>query len=237
MINQSCLTVMRGVLYILVFAISIHCKKEITSTNPSQLMPFDAINKPGVVNLEVAGLTQRRTSNLFNNWGELIANNWLRASPQHFSGDDDLYATSKKLSTGRSAIPLLLQDFRFEIPSNASIENIAVRTIRFKTGKGSIVDNTVYLVTQINTHPRGQYGVIFLNSTPLPNSENEIVFSQNGYGDNGGLPVDEVNDDFQWTPAMINHQNFGVNIVHSQPQGSVVVYYDLVEIIVQYSLP
>jgi hypothetical protein len=44
---------------------------------------------------------------------------------------------------------------------------------------------------------------------------------------------------YQWTPAMINDRDFGVRIDVYPPVGggAVVVYYDLVEITVEYSFP
>ena len=71
-----------------------------------------------------------------------------------------------------------------------------------------------------------------MNPNFFPSIEAEVVYSQNGTGINGGF---EGNISYQWTPAMINDPAFGVRIDNGMPSGSVVVYYDLVEITVEYS--
>ena len=216
--------------FMLVLALFPNCKKDAISTNPGSMVMAESEGSA------LSGLTQTRTGNVFNNL--IPENQWLQASPQHFSADDNSYAISKKLSPARGSIPIVLQDFRFEIPSNAIIESIIVSARRFKTAKGSLADHMVYLVTHINPNPRAGYGVIYLNSNLIPNTEAEIIYSQNGTGDNGGLP-DENGEyqEYQWTPAMINDPAFGVWFAHAKPKGSLVVYYDQVNITVQYSLP
>jgi len=225
----SSLSIIRGIGYLLVFILCMSCKKDHNSPDPSQLSP-ESIS-------EVASgpvLSQTSTGNVFNNL--VPPTQWLQANPQYFLADDNSYAISKKLSRARGSIPIILQDFRFDIPSNAIIESIEVSARRFKTGKGSVADHLVYLVTQINTNPRRNFGVIFMNSNLIPGVETEITYTQNGQGDNGGLPEGGY-DEYQWTPAMINDPAFGVWFAHGQPDGSLVVYYDQVKITVNYSLP
>ena len=161
-----------------------------------------------------------------------IANYWLQAKAQNFSADDDSYAYSNKLSYARSQLPLLLQDFRFEIPSKATIERIVVVARRFKQGKGSIADYFATLVGRFDNYDKNHYGVHFTNPNFYPGKEAEVVYSQNGTGINGGF---EGKIPYQWTPAMINDPAFGVRIDNGRPSGSVVVYYDLVQITVEYS--
>ena len=230
----SHLSIIRGIGYLLVLTLCVNCKKDYNSTDPSQLPPSESNLEFEIDGLTVSGLSQTKTGNLFNNWGESIANFWLQAGAQHFSADDDSYAYSKKLSHVRSQLPLLLQDFRFEIPSNATIEGIVVKTRRFKTGKGSITDYFATLVYRNSVYDRAPHGVYFTNPNFYPSIETEVVYAQNGTGNNGGFGGNMV---YQWTPAMINDPAFGVRIDNARPAGSVVVYYDLVEITVQYSLP
>jgi len=230
----SHLTLMRGIGYLLVFILCANCKKDNISTKPSQPSSSESILRPGGENLTVVGLSQTKTGSLFNNWGESIANYWLQASAQNFSADDDSYAYSKKLSRARNQLPLLLQDFGFEIPSNATIDRIVVRATRFKTGKGSITDYFASLVRRLDNNDKYEYGVWFTNPNFYPAIKTEVIYSQTGTGINGGF---EGNIPYQWTPAMINDPAFGVRIANAQPTGSVVVYYDLVEITVEYSLP
>jgi hypothetical protein len=228
----SYLSITRVILFLLVLALFVNCKKESIS-NPSKPPPESNL-KPESDNLNAAVLFQTKTGNLFNNWGESIANYWLQANAQNFSADDDSYAYSKKLSRARSQLPLLLQDFRFEIPSNATIERIVVVARRFKQGKGSITDYFATLVRRLDENDKNHYGVHFRNPNFYPSIETEVVYSQNGTDINGGF---EGNIAYQWTPAMINDPAFGVRIDNGRPAGSVVVYYDLVGITVEYSLP
>jgi hypothetical protein len=218
----SSLSLVRGVGPILAILLFANCTKEEIAT---QQVSSEAA---------ITGLSQTRTGNVLND--QIPYDLWIQPNPQLFAADDGVYATSIKLSRGRGAIPIVLQDFRFDIPSNAIIESIVIRARRFKTGKGSISDHSKYLVTQINGS-RGYYGVIFVDPNLIPGTETEIMYAQNGAGDNGGLPVDELTDDYQWTPAMINNPIFGVWINHGNPSGSLVAYYDLIDITVHYSLP
>jgi hypothetical protein len=69
-----------------------------------------------------------------------------------------------------------------------------------------------------------------------PDIETEYDFSQSGSGNDGGFNHDEA---YQWTPAMVNHQYFGVRIDSYllEGRGSVTVSYDLVNVTVEYSVP
>ena len=159
------------------------------------------------------------------------------------SADDGKYVTSKKLSAnGNSITSLALQGFGFTIPDDATIENIAVRARRFKSGTPSVGDNFLALMQryQCGFGPC-TYGVFWtrLDDYPgkmYPNTETEYLFSQSGSGNNGGFNHDQA---YQWTPAIVNHQYFGVRIDSYPPsgKGSVAINYDLVEVTVQYSLP
>jgi hypothetical protein len=179
---------------------------------------------------------QTKTANLFNNISEAYLNLWSQEGPQYVSADDDSYAYSKKLSPKRGTLLLVLRDFRFDIPSDATIENIAVSARRFKKGKGSIKDYFATLIREpVSTGFGTPYGVRWTDPNNYPDIETEVIYSQSGAGNNGGVLADQA---YQWTPAMINDPAFGVRIDNYPPEhGSVVVYYDLVEITVVYSVP
>ena len=181
-------------------------------------------------------LSQTKTANLFNNISEAYLNLWSQEGPQYVSADDDSYAYSKKLSPKRGTLLLVLQDFRFAIPSDATIENIFVSARRFKKGKGSVKDYFATLIREpVSTGFGTPYGVRWTDPNNYPDIETEVIYSQSGAGNNGGSLGDQA---YQWTPAMINDPAFGVRIDNYPPEhGSVVVYYDLVEITVEYSLP
>ena len=235
--HLSNLSFIRGIGYLLVFTLCMNCKKDFNSTDPSQI-------SPGSVSLADGGdlaalgshLSQTRTASRFNDIGEPYLNLWSQLGPQYVSADDNSFAYSKKLARGRDFLLLLLQDFHFEIPPGATIENIIVSARRFKTGKGSVKD---YFATLNRPHPISgypvDYGVRFVNPDHYPSTETEVIYSQNGTGNNAGFNEDQF---YEWTPAMINDPAFGVRVdVGKTVNGSVAVYYDLVTITVQYSLP
>ena len=231
---HSCLSGVRAIALLLVIIQFANCKKEEIATAPVSAELNSTFESES---LATTVLSQTKSGNKFND--PISYDMWSQANPQYFSADDNSYAISKKLSSGQSSIPIILQDFRFDIPSNAIIQSIAARFKRFKTGKGTIGDYTISLVTPSLQYSRSSYGVLYLYPGSLiPNTETEIIYAQNGAGDNGGLP-DSLGHykPYQWTPAMINNPDFGLWINHLKPNGSVVVYYDLVEIKVYYSLP
>ena len=243
----SHLSIIRGIGYLLVFILYVNCKKDFNSTDPSQLSP-ESISQSGGENLTATGLTsQTRTAsflNNLNNFQQVFGDQgYPRAKPENVSADDGKYVSTKKLTAnGSSSTSLALQGFGFSIPDDATIVNIAVRVRRFKSGSPAIGD---YFLSVMQRYQCGlgpcTYGVFwtYLDDYPgkmYPSTETEYVFSQSGSGNNGGFNHDQV---YQWTPAIVNHQYFGVRI-DSYPasgKGSVVVNYDLVDITVEYSLP
>ena len=242
----SSLSIIRGIGYLLVFILCMSCKKDYNSTDPSQLSP-ESISQSGG-NLAVGSvLSQTRTAsflNNLNNFQQVFGDQgYPRAKPENVSADDEKYVFTRKLSAnGFSSTSLALQGFGFTIPDDATIVNIAVRVRRFKSGSPSIGDRTLSLMQryQCGFGPC-TYGVFwtYLDDYPgkmYPNTETEYAFSQSGNGNNGGFNHDQV---YQWTPAIVNHQYFGVRIDSYPPsgKGSVVVNYDLVDVTVQYSLP
>jgi hypothetical protein len=129
-----------------------------------------------------------------------------------------------------------LQGFGFNIPDNATIENITVRVRRFKNGKTSNGDYFLSVMQRVAI----PYGVHWTKNDIYPgklypDTETVYVFSQSGDGNDGGFFHDQA---YQWTPAMINHPYFGVRNDSYPPigKGPVVVYYDLVDITVDYSM-
>ncbi|HJS56337.1 MAG TPA: hypothetical protein VJ765_17415 [Chitinophagaceae bacterium] len=233
----SHLSIIRGIGYLLVFILCVNCKKDHSSTDPSQLSP-EFISQPDGGNLAALAsiMSQTRTASRFNyNLGGYL-NLWSQLGAQYVSTDDNSYAYSKKLSPQRDFLLLLLQDFHFDIPPGATIENIIVSARRFKTGNGSVKD---YFATLNRPHPVSgysvDYGVRFVNPDHYPSTETAVIYSQSGTGNNGGFDGKQY---YQWTSALINDPAFGVRIdVAKTVNRSVTVYYDLVEITVEYSIP
>jgi hypothetical protein len=182
-------------------------------------------------------LSQTRTATVLNNFGGAYVNSFPKATAQDVAANDGIYAYSNKLTAGKWYASLALQGFGFTIPDNATIENITVTVRRFKSGGASIKD---YFVSVMQRYANS-YGVEWTNldtypGNYYPNTEGEFVFSQIGNGNNGGYYHDQP---YQWTPAMVNHPYFGlrVDVYPLSGAGYAVVYYDYVQITVDYSLP
>ena len=210
----------------LVLTLCVNCKKDDSSTNPSNGENLATSGPPQT-------LSQTKTANLFNCWGEAALDLWFQKGEGYMAANDDSYAYSKKLSAN-GPLQLQLHDFRFNIPTGATIENIIVTARRFKSGKGSIKDYLLYLITK---RPEGGFlanGPVLADPNGYPNTETEVTYSQNGSGTNGG--VSTAPRPYQWTPEMINDLAFGVRIFTQSPiGGAVVVYYDQVTITVNYT--
>jgi hypothetical protein len=214
--------------FFLVLILCVGCKKDYDSTNP-------LIGE----NLATSGpsqtLSQTKTANLFNCWGEGVLDLWSQKGEGYIAANDGSYAYSKKLSAN-GPLQLQLHDFRFSIPAGATIESIIVTARRFKSGKGSIKDHLAYLITK---RPEGGFlanGPILADPNSYPNTETAVTYSQNGAGTNGGFAT--APHPYQWTPEMINELEFGVRIYTLAPVGgAVVVYYDQVTITVNYTAP
>lgn len=198
---------------------------------------------------------QTRTAtflNNLNNFREVFGDQgYPMATAGDVTADDGIYASTSKLTAGKdSAGPfrtssfssLALQGFGFTIPDDAIIENIYIRLRRFKTGSAPVGD---YFLSLMQRYQCGSgpctYGVFWTKNDSYPgkiypSTETEYVFSQSGGGNDGGFNHDEA---YQWTPAIVNHQFFGLRIDSYPPigKGTVVINYDMVEVTVEYSQP
>jgi len=233
----SLLSRTRGIGYLFVITLCVNCKKE---NNVSQLSPGSMSQSSGG-NLAARDLTQTLSQTKtatrlnYNFEGNLVGNYIGKAEAVAFN--DNVYAYTKTLAPKSGYALLVLGGFGFDIPPAATIQNITVRARRFETGKGSIKE---YYANLVKNRERPDlpdwwesYGVRWVNPGYFPAKETEVIYSQKGTGNNGG-PGDWF---FQWTPARINDPYFGVLFQLLPPEGgSVVVYYDLVEITVEYSI-
>jgi hypothetical protein len=238
----SPLSIIRSIGYLLVFILCVNCKKDYNSADPSQLSQ-ESISQSVVGNTVASAstLSQTRTANRFNWNGNPYMNLWEKEGAQYVSANDNSFAYSKKLSSGRSFLSLVLQDFRFDLPANATIGGITVLVRRFKKGNASITDYFAWLYRSgsgfYNPSP---YGVRWADPTKYPDAETDVSYYQSGSGTSsfGCQPAPVGCPSYQWTPAMINDPDFGVRIdTYAPVGGSLTVYYDLVTITVQYSLP
>ncbi len=197
--------------------------------------------------------SQTRTATFLNNLNNFRQyfgdQGYTRATAADVEADDDLYAYTKKLSSSTrlrrndtSSSSLSLQDFGFTIPEEATIDDISVRLRRFKKGVLAIKDHFVSVMQRYDcTEGNCIYGYMWRNGDVYPGNiypdlETEYTFSQAGSGNDGGF---NHNETYQWTPAMVNHQFFGVRIdtYPIEGRGSVQAYYDLVEVTIHFSMP
>jgi hypothetical protein len=196
---------------------------------------------------------QTKTATFLNNlntFRQVFGNQgYPKATAEDVAADDGVYAYTRKLSAATrtrgndsSSSSLALQGFGFNIPLEATIENISVIVRRFKQGGPLIKDQFVSVMRRYDcTEGNCIYGVMWRNGDVYPGNyypetETQYEFFQNGFGNNGGFNHDET---YQWTPAMVNHQFFGVRIDTYPPEGrgTVTVYYDQVQVTVAYSMP
>lgn len=239
----SHLSIIRGIGYLLVLTLCVNCKKDYNSTNPLQLSS-ESISESADANVIASQTRTASFLNNLNNFQEVFGDQgYPRAKAEYVSADDGKYASTRKLSTkGNWSSSLALQGFGFTIPEDATIENISVRVRRFKSGTPAVGD---YFLSVMQRYQGGfgpsTYGVFwtYLDDYPgkmYPDTETEYVFSQTGSGSNGGFNHDQA---YQWTPAIVNHQYFGIRIDSYPPSGngSVVINYDLVEVTIEYSQP
>jgi hypothetical protein len=204
----------------------------------------------------LAQLSQTRTATYLNNLNNFRQSygdqHYPKALAQHVAADDGIYASTGKLTAKRDSLgsnstnsssSLALQGFGFTIPAAATIQNITIRVKRFKTGGAPVGDLTLSLMQRYNCDAGDpcKYGVhwtyrdTYAGKT-YPDTETQYLFSQSGAGNNGGFLHNEA---YQWTPELVNHTYFGVRIDSYIPvgRGSVVIYYDLVEVTVEYNNP
>jgi len=181
----SQLPIVPGIGYLLVICLFANCKKEYSPGNPSQRFS-ESISQfvDGNSIASATTLSQTKTANLFNCYGESFLDLWYQGGTQYLSADDGSYAYSKKLSPSHGTLQLQLNDFRFDIPSGASIESITVNARRFKNGKGSIKDYFSYLIIKNNLNPTFfvSYGVRWSNPEYYLDTEASISYFQNGSG-------------------------------------------------------
>lgn len=236
----SYLSIMRGIGYLLVLTLCVNCKKDFDSTT-SQLPP-ESILTSGDKSLAASGsnLTQTGTATLlnYNLEGILVTNYSANSKASNVAFNDGVYASSKKLSPRDGYTLLVLQGFRFNIPGDATVENIFVKARRFKTGTVGIREVNASLVMKRERPDLPewweQYGPRWADPNYFPSIETEVSHSQSGSG------INTVGQPYQWTPARINDPYFGVLFQTSHVEnskGSAVINYDFVEITVEYSLP
>lgn len=133
--------------------------------------------------------------------------------------DDEMYATAN-LPAGGNSERLHLLDFGFAIPDQAVIDGIEASLERSRTGNGNVRDLSIYLL-------RDREGIVGQASNKnLGKVVNwPTTDAVQGYGgpteqwgvDDETLAIDPA---APWTPAHINHPNFGLRIRTENDHGS-----------------
>jgi hypothetical protein len=241
-----------AIIFVLFLALSFGCRKDDELANSRQTTKSLA-QTPNPNAAPV--LSQTRTAsylNSLNNFRQVFGDqNYPKAKASDVAANDGIYAYTSRLSgikdssaPSHSVSTLALQGFGFTIPDNATIVNIIVTLTRFKKGNVPIGDYFITLMQSFSGDPTNGidvYGYMWRNGDVYPgnlypDTKTEYTFSQSGSGNNGWYTHDEA---YQWTPAIINQIYFGLRIDSYPPvgHGSDVVYYDLVEITIEYSPP
>ena len=226
--------------YVSAFLVSLlvflSCKKDAVPIDPKQSNA--ALSKAGVANLAlpILGDHQTSTATRFNDYPDrLWPDNFDRFNASNLAVDDDSYIYSGKISPKNKQTMVFLQGFGFTIPLGARIDNIFLRVIRFKKGNALLRDHFARLNKYLNDDigAINYYGFYWQNHEYYSTSETEVIYSQPGTG----TVTPTSTTTYQWTPAMINDPDFGV-IIHTivEKTGSAIVYYDLVEITVEFTI-
>jgi hypothetical protein len=225
---------------LLILTLSFNCSKDEKIPNASQPKQTSSLTPDGSnVDAPTVVLFQTKTANLFYNYS---TNQYVQWGAQYVAADDNSYAYTKKVNS-LQRIYLILQDFRFTIPSNAVIGNITARIRRFKSGRSEVKDCFVHLIAPFpNPEYEGwmAYGPEMAKVAVLwPGSEAEASYYQTGSGNNGiDNPETHTTKPYQWTPAIINNSAFGFYLLTSFAKGGFYyAYFDQVQITVEYSLP
>src|SRR5687768_11780556 len=93
---------------LLVLVLFANCTKEPVPSTP------ESVVMAGSEASAISGLSQTRTANLFNCFGEGVLLLWVQPAgdAQYIAADDGVYASSKKLSPRTGTLQLQLHDFR-----------------------------------------------------------------------------------------------------------------------------
>jgi len=246
--HTSFQTTMRWFAYLLFLVFSLSCRKEKNIT-PTQAYSSSSIKTDGNgLNTATLSQSQTRTATLLNyNFDAMgLLNTFPRATATDVQADDDVYATSRRMTQRRNGASLRLQGFGFDIPAQATIENITIKVRRLKDGRPNVSEYFVSLGLNHNGLPDfpqwwyGVYSIDSINTVPtnlIQDIETEKTYVQAGSG-NGGA---DGNRPYQWTPTMIDDTTFGVELyvgVSAMESfvGTYLVKYDYAEITVEYSL-
>lgn len=230
---------MRWFAWLLFLGFGFSCQKEKDMATSTHFNTSSSISTgANTSNIATLVISQTRAA---NSWYNVNNNLYVQWGPQYVAEDDNSYAyTTRIVKTQR--VYLILQDFGFTIPSNAVIQNITATVRRFKTGSSQVKDCLVHLLVPLPDPYVGwmPYGVEMANPANLwPGSETEVGYSQSGSGDNGiDNPETHTTKPYQWTPTLINNSAFGFYLLTNFPDKNFYyLYFDQVQITVEYSLP
>ena len=157
---------------------------------------------------------------------------WINYNPESLRYDDGNIASTQKLIGTQETNFISLNDFRFDIPLTATIQNLKIEIRKYKSG-GIIRD------TYVSFFRNGRnYGLRMEKPDPWPDAETSFIYSEPASGNyyNGST---DPNAPYQWTPADINNYNFAVSIDARRDGGDKpsYVFLEMIKVTVEYTIP
>ena len=156
------------------------------------------------------------------------ADKWQVTSPANVQYIDGKYAVSKTLKLTQANI--VFRDFRFSIPSTATIQGIDVRITRKKKGANTVKDVTVAILRPINETEAMGKGPNLAKPDPWTETITTALYPF------PSMATDADNLVFQWTPADVNHAAFALFFGISVGSGrGANLLIDRIELTVKYT--
>ena len=178
----------------------------------------------------VAAFAQTSTSvpNVVN--PGISADKWSVITVVNAQRIDGKYIESKIMKGGGAII--FFRDFRFAVPSSATVKGIDVRVTRKKKGMNEVKDITVALLKPINDTEATGKGPNLAKTEPWSEQLATVLYE---FPDTA---VDANGQKFYWSAKEINHPAFGLFLNPSVGAGKgASLLIDQVELTVKYTLP
>ena len=158
----------------------------------------------------------------------LSADKWQVTNPVNVQQTDGRFVESKMLKLTQANV--FFRDFRFFIPSTATIQGIDVRITRKKKGANAVKDVTVSLLRPINETEATGKGP----NLAKPEFWTEAIAT--ALYPFPSTATDANNQVFQWLPADVNHAAFGLFLGISVGSGrGANLLIDKIELTVKYT--
>ncbi len=157
---------------------------------------------------------------------------WTNLNPESLRYDDGNIASTQKLIGTQETNFISLNDFQFNIPLTATIQNLKIEIRKYKSG-GIIRD------TYVSFFRDGRnYGLRLEKPDAWPDAETSFIYSEPASG-NYYKESTAPNAPYLWTPADINSYNFSVAIDARRDGGDKpsYVFLEMIKVTVEYTIP